>query len=144
MNCLQGFLFEKSRDKHSEYCKDNEAIRIKMPKKGSFVKFHDGQNQFRVPFVTYLDFESILNPIESSKRNPEESYTEVINQYIPSGFCIYSKFVYGKVENPLKLYRSEGCVEVFCDYIKNEARRLYHVSPKKPTKSLNSRRMQRI
>ena len=65
MNCLQGFSYEESRDKHFEYCKDcNETVRIEMPKRGSFVKFHDGQDQFKVPFVTYADFESILKPTE--------------------------------------------------------------------------------
>ena len=33
LNCLQGFHSEKSRDNHFEYCKDNEAVRIKMPEK---------------------------------------------------------------------------------------------------------------
>ena len=47
-----------------------------------------------------------------------------------------SKFAYGKVENPLKLYRGEDCVKVFCDYISNEARRLYHMFPEKPMKPL--------
>ena len=107
-----------------------------MPKEGSLVKFHDGQNQFKVPFLMYADFESILNPIESSESNPEESYTKVINQHVPSGFCAYSKFAYGKVENPLKLYRGEDCVEVFCNYISNEAKRLYHMFPEKPMKPL--------
>ena len=51
MNCLQCFPTEVSRDKHFEYCKDNETIRTKMPKEGSFVKFHDRQNQFKVQFI---------------------------------------------------------------------------------------------
>ena len=42
LNCLQGFHSEKSRDNHFKYCKDNEAVRIEMPKEGSFVEFHDG------------------------------------------------------------------------------------------------------
>ena len=79
MNRLQGFHSEESRDNHFKYCKDNEIVRIEMPKKGLFVKFHDGQNQFKVPLVMYADFESILNPIESSEGNPEELYTEIIN-----------------------------------------------------------------
>ena len=107
-----------------------------MPEEGLFVKFHNGQNQFKVPFVMYADFEAILKPIESPKPNPEESYTKVISQHIPSGFCVYSKFVYGKLENPLKLYRGEECVKVFCDYIENEAKRLHHMFPEKPTKRL--------
>ena len=136
LNCLQGFLSEESRDKHFEYCKDNKAVRIEMPEEGSFVEFHDGQNQFKVPFVMYGDLEAILRPVEEPSPNPEESYTKEINQHIPSGFCVYSKFAYGEVENPLKLYRGEDCVKVFCDYVENEVKRLYHMFPEKPINRL--------
>ena len=136
MNCLQGFSLEESRDQHCEYCKDNEAVRIEVPKEGSFVEFHDGQNQFKVPFIMYADFEAILKPIEQSNFNPDAAYTKEINQHISFGFCVYSKFVYGEVENPLKLYRGEDCVEVFCDYVVNEAKRLYHMFPEKPMEPL--------
>ena len=129
MNCLQGFHSEESRDKHYEYYKDNQTVRIEMPNRGSFVKFHDGQYQFKVQFVMYADFEAILKPIKAQKPNTEESYTKEINQHIPSGFCAYCKFAYGKVENPLKLYRGEDCVNMFCDYIENEAKRLSHIFP---------------
>ena len=140
---MQGFPTEISRDKHFEYCKDNETVRIEMPKKGSLVKFHDGQHQFKVPFIMYAYFERILKPTKSmlgQGRSPEPdleiSYTEVINQHIPPGFCVNSEFTYGKDENPLKLYRGEDCLEVFCSYISNEARRLYHMFPDKPMKTL--------
>ena len=97
MNCLQGFPTEISRDKHFEHCKDNETVRTEMPKEASFMKFYNGQNQFKVPFVMYADFEAVLKPIEAPKPNPEESYNKVINQHIPSGFCVYCAFAYGKV-----------------------------------------------
>ena len=94
-----------------------------MPKEGSLVKLEDGQNQFKVSFIIYADFESILEPIEATNPNPEESYakdvgkayTKVINQHFPFGFCVNSKFAYGKVEDPLKLYRGGDCIKVFCD-----------------------------
>ena len=136
LNCLQVFQYEESGDKHFEYCKDNESVRTEMSKENSFVKFHIGQYQCKVPFIMYADFESIVEPIKSPNPNPEESYTKVINQHIPSGFCMKSKFAYGKVENPIKLYRENDCVEVFCDYISNEARRLYHMFAEKPMKPL--------
>ena len=63
MNCLQGFSLEKSRDQHQVYCEDNETIRVEMPRKRSMVEYYDGQNQFKVPFIMYADFESILEPI---------------------------------------------------------------------------------
>ena len=103
-----------------------------MPEEGSFIEFHDGQNQFKVPFVMYADFEAILKPMKESNFNPEASYTKEINQHIPSGFCLNSVFAYGEVENPLKLSRGEDCGEVFCNCIENEAKRLYRKFPEKP------------
>ena len=133
---MQGFSLDESRDKHYEYCKDNEAVRIEMPKEGSFVEFHDGQNQFKVPFVMCADFEAILKPIKGFNFDQNKPYTKEINQHIPSGFCVNSTFTYGDVKDPLKLCRGENCVEVFCNYVENEAKRLYHMFPEKPMKSL--------
>ena len=59
-NFLQGFTQESSRDQHQVYCENNESVRVEMPKQGSTVEFKDGQNQFKVPFIMYADFESIL------------------------------------------------------------------------------------
>ena len=74
----QGFTQESSRDQHQVYCKDNESVRVEMPKQDSSVEFKDGQNQFKVPFIMYADFESILEPIghvELGSRNPNQPYT---------------------------------------------------------------------
>ena len=90
MNCLQGFMQESSRDQHQVYCEDNESLRVEMPKQGSTIEFKDGQNQFKVPFIMYADFESILEPIESPNSN--QPYTNEFNQHTPSGWCVYSKF----------------------------------------------------
>ena len=136
LNCLQGFNSEISRDRHFEYCKSQPNSKNEMPKEGSLVKFQDGQYQFKVPFIMYADFEAILKLTEGPYPSPEESYTKVISQLIPSGFYVNSKFAYGKFENPLNLYRGEDCVEVFYDYISNEACRLYHMFPKKLMKPL--------
>ena len=103
MNCLQGFRQESSRDQHQVYCEDNETVRVEMPKQGSTIEFKDGQNQFKVPFIMYADFESILEPIESPNPNPNQPYTNEVNQHISSGWCVYSKLAYGEVEDPLKL-----------------------------------------
>ena len=107
-----------------------------MPKEGSFVEFHDGQNQFKLPFVMYADFEAIIKPTKGTNFNPDAPYTKEINQHIPSGFCVYSKSAYGDVKDPLKLSSGEDFVEVFCDYVENEVKRLYHMFPEKPMKPL--------
>ena len=106
MNCLQGFSLEKSRDQHQVYCEDNETVRVEMPRKGSTVEFYDGQNQFKVPFIMFADFELILEPgVEHpTSGDPRESYTSEVSKHSPSGWCVYSKFAYyGEVKDPLKL-----------------------------------------
>ena len=78
----------------------------------------------------------ILTPIQGSPQerspDPSEPYTKEVNHHIPSGYCIYSKFTYGEVEPPLELYRGKDCIEKFCEYIRQEAFRLYHMFPEKP------------
>ena len=132
---LAGFTQESSRDQHQIYCEDNESVRVEMPKQGSTIEFEDGQNQFKVPFIMYADFESILEPmgpVEPGSPNPNQPYTNEVNQHTPSGWCVYSKFAYGDFDNPLRLYRGKDCIETFCNYIKGETHRLYYTFPELP------------
>ena len=80
----------------------------------------------------YADFESILEPIQGPNPVPTGPYTLEVTKHSPSGWCVYSKFGYGEVKDPLKLYRGKDCLEKFCDYIRQEAHRLYHMFPEKP------------
>ena len=79
-----------------------------MPSKDEkWLKYHDGQYQFKVPFVMYADFESILIPVKEryedsmkelkNKRKGTESYTKKVNRHVPSGWCVHSKFAYGDI-----------------------------------------------
>ena len=111
-----------------------------MPTKfKSILKFSDGQGQLKAPFIIYADFESILEPFDSCSNDPTISYTNHISKHTPSGFCTYSKFDYGEVDNPLKLYRGKDCVEKFCNHIRLEAHRLYHMFPEKPMQPLTDK-----
>ena len=94
-----------------------------MPKQGSTIEFKDGQNQFKVPFIMYADFESILepmDPVEPGSPNPNQPYTNEVNQHTPSGWCVYGKFAYGDVDNPLRLYRGKDCIETFVITLKEK------------------------
>ena len=136
INCLWGFKEEKSRNEHIGYCKDNESVRIEMPHKRPIVEYSDGQFQFKVPFIMYADFESILKLIQGLENNPRISATRGVNVHTPSGWCIWSEFAYGEVKDPLKLYRGKDCIQKFCDHIIGEARHLYSSFPKKPMQAL--------
>ena len=117
-NCLQGFSLEACRGEHRVYCEDNETVRVKMTGKGSKIEFCHGQNQFKVPFIMFADFESILEPIQGPNSAPTGSYTSEVTKHSPSGWCVYSKFAYEEAKDPLKLYRGKDCLEKFCDYIR--------------------------
>ena len=84
-NCLQGFKEESSRDEHIGYCIDNESVKVEMPHKNPIVQYPDGQFQFKVPFIVYADFQSILEPIQGPGNNLTISSTRGINNHIPSG-----------------------------------------------------------
>ena len=67
-----------------------------------------------LPFMLHADFESILKHVDErhrdkmnrmkTERKGKASYTEKINTYIPSGWCVHSSFAYGDIPNPLKMY----------------------------------------
>ena len=114
-----------------------------MPHKKPIVQYSNGQFQFKVPFIMYADFESILKPIQGPENNPRISSTRGINNHISSGWCIRSEFAYGKVENLLKLYHGEDCVKKFCDHVIGEAHHLYQSFPEKPMKPLTPKEMDR-
>ena len=131
-NCLQGFAEEHSRDEHLIYCRSNEAVRIEMPNKDPIVKYLDGQYQFKVPFMMYADFESILEPVQGASNDPNISSTREVNVHMPSGWCVYSKFAYGDVTNLCTQYRGSDCIKKFCEHIISEAKRLYSSFPEHP------------
>ena len=66
-----------------------------MPsEKEKWLKLHDGQYQFKVPFMLYVDFESILNEVQDkyreemnkmkTERKGKTPYTEKINTNVLS------------------------------------------------------------
>ena len=110
-----------------------------MPHKRPIVEYPDGQFQFKVSFIMYADFKSILELILGPGNDPRISTTRGINIHVPSGCCIRSEFAYGEVNDPLKLYRGKDCVKKFCDHIIREARRLYKSFPEKRMEPLTKK-----
>ena len=141
MNCLQGFKEERSRDEHIRYCKNNEAVQIEMPHRHPRLKYLQGQFQFKVPFIMYADFESMLEPIQGPGNDPRMSSTRGINVHTPSGWCVRSEFAYGRIKNPLKLYRGKDCIRKFCKHIVAEARHLYRSFPELPMEPLTAEQL---
>ena len=99
------------------------------------MRFQRGQYQFKVLFAIYSDFEAILQEEVADTVVATGSATKQINHHNLSRLCTYRTCAYGEVKDPLKLYQGKDCVEVFCKYIKEEVKRLYHMFLERPMKS---------
>ena len=108
-----GFTSEISRDEHYNYCRSKDSVRVEMPIKDPIVKHTDGQYQFKVPFVIYADFESILVAVSSAPNDPIKSSTRGINIHEPSGWCMNSKFAYELGIDRFQQYWGKDCVSTF-------------------------------
>ena len=97
--CLNSFPSEKSLNKHTEYCRNNEAVKIKMPiredDKGNtfpvYIKFNHFHKKMRVPFVVYADFECFTEKIDTCQPNDNKSFTNRYQKHKPSGFSYLIK-----------------------------------------------------
>ena len=70
MNGLNGSQKASARDKHYKYCSSNDHVKVNMSgEEKKWLKFHLGQYQFKVPFMLYADFESILKPVDERYRD---------------------------------------------------------------------------
>ena len=85
----------------------------------------------------------ILEPIQGPNPVPTGPYTSEVTKHSPSGWRVYSKFTYGEVKDPLKLYRGKDCLEKFCYHIRQDAHRLYHMFPEKPMDPLTKKQWKR-
>ena len=56
--------------------KINGKQTVKILKKSEYVKFKKFERKWKLPFIIYADFESILVPEDKGKQNPNESYTK--------------------------------------------------------------------
>ena len=86
---------------------NNEAIKIEMPEKGSFISFIHHNRSVKVPFVVYADFEAFTEEISSCEPNQDKSFTKKYQRHRPSGFC-YKIVCFDKRFNPKPvLYRAK-------------------------------------
>ena len=58
--CLNPFWSHKSLEKHWEYCRNHEAVKINMPEKGTILRFKHHERSEKVPFIIYADTEALI------------------------------------------------------------------------------------
>ena len=74
LNCLNDFCTASARNKYCDYCSSNGHVRVNLlSEKKKWLKLHNSHYQFKVLFILYADFESLLKLVG-------KKYREKMNQ----------------------------------------------------------------
>ena len=116
--CIQCFSSKQILEKHIPDCiVFNGKQAIKMPKKGSVVKFVEHKNELKVPFIIYADFEAITVKVNNSIGN---STVKIQDQkccgYGYKVVCCYDD----QYTKDFKIYRGEDAAYRFIEEMINE------------------------
>ena len=134
-NCQYSCYTEKSLKEHEEYCLNNEAVKIVMPKdkdgNPKYICFNNFNNKMRVPFVTYVDFESITEKIDTCSPDKSKSFTNQYQKHKPSGYCYYIKCFDDEIfkSKPIQYTANssdEDVAQKFVNELEKEIRKIYN------------------
>ena len=126
--CFCHFTSQELLDKHIEYCYNNKATFVKMPKPGSNLHFKNYYKQLPIPFCVYADFECITSTMSSCCPNPKESYNFSYQKHEPSGFCFYAKGIGGKRIKPIiftKTSEDQDVAKIFVEKLTELTKGIY-------------------
>ena len=128
LNCLNHFPNEKKLKLHEEYCLKNEAIRIEIPEKGTFISFIHYNRSIKVSFVVYADFEAFTEEISTCEPNQTFSFIKKYKKHRPNGFCFLIVCFDKRFKSKLVVYRAkddnEDIGQKFVEMLEEEIKRI--------------------
>ena len=126
--CLNPFWSHKSLEKHWEYCRNHEAVKINMPEKGTILRFKHHERSEQVPFIIYADTEALIKEMQNCDPNPQNSYTKKYQKHEPISFSYYIKSFDDNVyESKLRKYTGEDAMEKFVEWIEEDVKDIANI-----------------
>ena len=126
--CLNSSWTHKSLEKHWEYCRNHEAVKINMPEKGTMLRFKHHERSEKIPFIIYADTETLIKPIQNCEPNPESSYTKKYQKHEPISFSYYIRSFDDNVyESKLRKYTGEDAMEKFVEWIEEDVKDIANI-----------------
>ena len=126
--CLNPFWTHKSLEKHWEYCRNHEAVKINMPEKGTMLRFKHHERSEKVPFIIYADTEALIKEMHNCDPNPQNSYTKKYQKHKPISFSYYIKCFNDNVyESKLRNYTGEDAMEKFVEWIEEDVKEIANI-----------------
>ena len=132
MRCLNPFVCQEALNRHLKYCSKYKAVKIKMPKEGTILKFKNYDRREKVPFIVYADFECFIKLLQSCDPDDKKSYTKQYQKHEPSSFCYYIKCFDDKVYKPkLVSYTGEDAAQKFVKMLEEDIKIITNIPKKK-------------
>ena len=126
--CLNPFWSHKSLEKHWEYCRNHEAVKINMPEKGTMLMFKHHELSEQVPFIIYADTEALIKEMQNCDPNPQNSYTKKYQKHEPISFSYYIKSFDDNVyKSKLRKYTGEDAMEKFVEWIEEDVKDIANI-----------------
>ena len=126
--CLNPYWSHKSLEKHWEYCRNHEAVKINMPEKGTMLRFKHHERSEEVPFIIFADTEALIKPIQNCEPNPESSYTKKYQKHEPISFSYYIKCYNDNVyESKIRKYTGENAMEKFVERLEEDVKEIANI-----------------
>ena len=128
LRCLNSFWTHKSLEKHWEYCRNHEAVKINMPEKGTILRFKHHERSEKLPFIIYADTEALIKEMQNCDPNPQNSYTKKYQKHEPISFSYYIKSFDDNVyESKLRKYTGEDAMEKFVEWIEEDVKEIANI-----------------
>ena len=99
LKCFHFFRTEKKLKSQEKLCK-NKFCGIVMPfLKDNILKFNPYMKSYKMPYIIYSDFESLIKKIDGCANNPENLWTTKIGEHIPCRYSTSTTWAYDNTEN---------------------------------------------
>ena len=83
-------------------CENNKCCHVEIPnEKNTIMNYNQGEKSIKSPFIIYADLEWLIEKIDTSYNNPNESSITEINKYMPSGYSLFTHCSFDKTKNKL-------------------------------------------
>ena len=140
LNCFCAYSTKNKLEAHKKICENHNYCHVEMPTKdNNTIKYNQGENSIKLPFVVYADLECLLEKISTCQNNPNESSTTEINKHAPSGYSLFTHFSFDKSKNNFNHYRDIDCMKKFCKDLREHATKIINYAKEK-NDTINNKR----
>ena len=85
----------------------------------------------KVPFIIYVDLESLLKKLNTYHNNTKKSSITKINKHTPSGYSFFTHCSFDTTKNEFDYIRGKNCMKNFCLDLREHATKIINYEKKK-------------